>query len=534
MATTVGKEAVARGKRLARKYLGIDKPHKHQKQTWRAVANERSVFLVAPTGSGKSLSFLVPCLAQPGLALVISPLLALMREQVERLKAAGIKAERIGHDMSKKDIRAVLRRIAAGTLKIVYLSPERIRNPDFDSAIRQNGNVQLIVCDECHCLSIWSRDFRPLYKDVSLLRTTFPAAPVICCTATADDDVESDVSEILKIYDFKRIVSPPHRPNLTFETVSESPVEYIPRAFQDAKRLARTTSGTAIVYCGSRRNTEIVCRQLMAVTDLSVAYYHAGMSAWRRQRVQDQFQVGHVDIVVATNAFGMGIDKPDVRLVFHYDIPDGVFAYCQEAGRAGRDGLPALCVLNYSTKGMQIRRFLHQIQNPKFYVYERLWKVFKKHALGKPVPFSTSVLNAIPNSSLGGVGVSALRYMEFKGCVKTSPGPREYSLNVLKPGLVRSILDRHRIPYRMSKQTVSFRLQADDPDDAPNELARKRAVLPSAPDEKIIVQRASQRLRVREIDVEVKKEKSENRIEELLAFADADDKQEFLNGAFLR
>lgn len=526
-------DAMKRAKRLARRKLGISKPYKHQKRAWKAAIDEnRSVFSVMPTGSGKSASFQVPCMVRKGLSIVVSPLLALMREQVERLQNAGVRAFRIGMDMKKSEIRETMRAIKSKKAKIVYVAPERLQKADFLSALEMRV-VKTLVVDECHCMSIWSRDFRPAYKSVGLFRQRFYKAIVIAVTATADEYVERDVVETLKMYDYERIVGEPNRPNLEYEAVYDAESHYITTVFDTSKRMGG--DGCGIVYCASRRHVEEIFKKLRYGSKLAVAYYHAGLDAYQRQAIQDEFMDDQYDIMVATNAFGMGVDKGDVRMVYHFDFPESVFAYAQEAGRAGRDGKPALCILNIGKKGKQIRNFLFQINNPKYYVYERLWRNFNKHKRREPFVLTSDQLDRIGGSSLNGTGVSAMRYMEYKHAIRTGPGQNKYVLPIIRKDAAIEVCHECNVDYEISHDgdLVIF-LPADYNGSVLQRLKRRHATIMRRPVESFVIERLTVDSRITPDDVDLKRERAEDKLNEVYRFAEAFDKHEFLNEAFLK
>lgn len=526
--------SIEKARRVARNRLGIRKPYKHQLKAWRAAIEEnKSVFSVMPTGSGKSAAFQVPCIVRKGLSVVVSPLLALMREQVERLRNAGVRAFRIGMDMSKREIREALSAVRSKEAKIIYVAPERLQNQDFLDVLERR-KVGTIVVDEAHCMSFWSRDFRPAYKAVGIFRQRFYNAVVMALTATADEFVEKDIVSTLRLYDHERIVGAPDRPNLSYESVDEADVSYIVKALETGRRMGG--DGCGIVYCASRRHVDdTVFRKLRYGCNLAVAKYHAGMDSYQRQRIQDEFMNGDYDLIVATNAFGMGIDKPDVRLVYHFDYPESVFAYAQEAGRAGRDGLPSLCVLNISKKGTQIRNFLANIANPKFYVYERLWRNFLRNRKFKPFILNSSQLDRIGGSSLDGTGTSAMRYMEYKRAIRTRSGQLKYVLPIVRHTEAVNICRDARVRYDVDDDNqLVIELPADYNGGVIASLRNSHSVIMRRPIEGFVLERIADDLRVTPDDVSDKRSRTDEQIDEVFQFAAAHDKHEFLSEAFLK
>ncbi len=293
-----------------------------------------------PTGGGKSITFQVPALAKEGICLVITPLIALMKDQVEALKAKKIKALSIHSGMDAREISIALDNCIYGDYKFLYLSPERIGTEIFRQRV-QKMNVSFIVVDEAHCISQWGYDFRPSYLKIVELRDLVLYAPVIALTATATPLVADDIMDKLRF----------RKKNLLKTSFERKNLAYIVRKTDDKPKyllkVAEKTPGSGIVYVRSRKQTKEVC-ELLQRSGQSADFYHAGLSPSVRSQKQDEWKSGKTRIIVATNAFGMGIDKPDVRFVVHIDVPDSIEAYFQEAGRAGRDEQRAYAVLLYN------------------------------------------------------------------------------------------------------------------------------------------------------------------------------------------
>ncbi len=300
-----------------------------------------------PTGSGKSLCYQLPAMILDGVTLVVSPLIALMKDQVDALQARGLPATFINSSISEPEQRARIESLRRREQKLVYIAPERFRSSRFSSAIRSIP-ISLFAVDEAHCISMWGHDFRPDYLRLKQVIQSLGRIQTIALTATATPYVRSDIIQQLGLEQPQTFVSGFDRPNLTIEVVhTEKEKEKISRI----RRLAKATDGSGIVYASTRKAVEQVGRELKNA-GLTVSTYHAGMSDGVRVKAQDDFMSGRTQMIVATNAFGMGIDKPDIRFVAHYQIPGSIEAYYQEIGRAGRDGLPSTCVLlfNYADK----------------------------------------------------------------------------------------------------------------------------------------------------------------------------------------
>ena len=297
--------------------------------------------VVMPTGGGKSLCYQLPALALGGLTLVVSPLIALMKDQVDGLRANGIAAEFLNSSLGNATAADVERRAQAGRVSLLYVAPERVSMPGFQRLLG-TLDLRLIAIDEAHCISEWGHDFRPDYRALSDLRGQFPQTPVMALTATATERVRQDIVEQLALYDGAQFVSGFDRANLTYRVQRRS------GAWEALLGLLNERRGqSAIVYCFSRKETEELATRLTANGHPTVAY-HAGLDPEIRRITQERFIDGDVPIVAATIAFGMGIDKPDIRLVVHYALPKSIEGYYQETGRAGRDGLPSDCVLFFS------------------------------------------------------------------------------------------------------------------------------------------------------------------------------------------
>ena len=297
--------------------------------------------LLMPTGGGKSLCYQLPALALDGVTLVISPLIALMKDQVDGLNANSIAARFINSTLPVRDVEGVQGEVRRGLVKVLYIAPERLAVEGFRRFL-SGLRVSLIAIDEAHCISEWGHEFRPDYRNLRQLREQFPDAPVLALTATATERVRRDIVEQLALQGAEVFVSSFNRANLSYAVRAKDNVER-----QLPALLSRWKGSPAIVYCYSRQETEDVAAALNAQGWVARAY-HAGLSAEERRRTQEGFSRDRVPIIVATIAFGMGVDKPDVRLVVHTSLPKSVESYYQETGRAGRDGLPSECVLLYS------------------------------------------------------------------------------------------------------------------------------------------------------------------------------------------
>jgi len=330
-----------------------------QKELIDAILSGRDVCGIMPTGAGKSLCYQVPALLLPGVTLVISPLISLMRDQVLSLVAAGVSAAFLNSSLTEQQYATALSRARAGLYKIIYIAPERLGTASMDSLIREL-EISMVAVDEAHCISKWGQDFRPSYLEIPAFINKLPRRPVVTAfTATATSHVREDIRRALELTTPLIKVTGFDRPNLFF-TVKQPRDKYaaLSNYLQD-------NDNCGIVYCATRKEVDKVTASLLS-DGYSAAAYHAGLSDAARTNAQDDFIHDRVQIIVATNAFGMGIDKSNVRFVIHYNMPQNVEAYYQEAGRAGRDGLPADCILFFARRDIVIAAFLiTQSENPE-------------------------------------------------------------------------------------------------------------------------------------------------------------------------
>ncbi len=340
-------------------HFGFDQFRPWQAEIIRHVMSQQDAFVLMPTGGGKSLCFQFPALKMPGVTLVISPLIALMKDQVDALKANGIPAEFVNSTLTRTEIDRIQTDALRGRIKILYAAPERLVLPEFQLFLKKI-EVSLIAIDEAHCISEWGHDFRPEYRNLKMLRNYFPHVPAMALTATATKKVREDIVGQLSLEKAKIFISSFNRPNLTYAVLPQKD------SWENLINiLRRHPDQSAIVYCFSRRDTESLAEKL-SKEGFKALPYHAGLENGARRTNQEKFIRDEVQIIVATIAFGMGIDKPDVRLVIHYHLPKSIEGYYQETGRAGRDGLPSECTLFYSyADTMKQQYFIRQIENER-------------------------------------------------------------------------------------------------------------------------------------------------------------------------
>lgn len=332
--------------------FGYDSFRAGQKSVIDSILAGRDAFAVMPTGAGKSVCYQIPAVLLPGITLVISPLISLMQDQVKALNEAGVQAAFINSSLSEKDYNETIRKARQGTYKIIYIAPERLVTEGF-LALAKSVPISMVTVDEAHCISQWGQDFRPSYMKIVEFVKTLEKRPIISAfTATATETVREDIVCTLGLQNPFTLVNGFDRENLFFQVEKpKNKEQYI------LKYISGHSGDSGIIYCATRKNVDNIY-ELLKSKGISVGKYHAGMSAVERKKMQDDFVFDYTSIVVATNAFGMGIDKSNVRFVIHYNMPQSMENYYQEAGRAGRDGLDAKCILLFSPQDIVINRFL--------------------------------------------------------------------------------------------------------------------------------------------------------------------------------
>ena len=362
---------------VLREYWGYESFRPKQEDIVNAALEGRDVLAILPTGGGKSVCFQVPAMMREGIAIVVTPLIALMKDQVQNLSRRGIKALCVNAGMGRREVELTLNNAAYGDFKFLYVSPERLGTSLFRNYV-QEMNVSFIVVDEAHCISQWGYDFRPDYLQIGKLREIVDA-PVIALTATATPEVAEDIMDRLGFEDKLLIKSGFERPNLS----------YIVRECEDKLgqllNICMNVDGTGIVYVRSRKKTEELAA-FLASNGISSSFYHAGLGPDSRTDRQEKWKKDEIRVMVCTNAFGMGIDKPDVRFVVHFDLPDSPEAYFQEAGRGGRDGKRSFAVLLWNAT--DIRR-LRQIATVSFPSLDYIEDIYHKVHIFYEIPYDT-------------------------------------------------------------------------------------------------------------------------------------------------
>ena len=332
-----------------RQVFGLHEFRPYQAEIVKQITGGGDAFVLMPTGGGKSLCYQLPALHRPGMAIVISPLISLMKDQVDALLANGVKAAMYNSTLNQHEAREVLGKLHAAELNLLYVAPERMMNPGFIQSL-ENVEIALIAVDEAHCVSQWGHDFRPEYAALGDLRQHFPGVPLIALTATADPHTREDIVDVLGLSGAPRYITSFDRPNIRYTVLEKHRPQSQLRRF-----LAGRQKESGIVYALSRKRVEEVAAYLQD-QGYSAAAYHAGLNSDTRKQVQERFLKDDLMIVVATVAFGMGIDKSNVRFVIHYDLPRQLEAYYQETGRSGRDGLSAEALLLFGLQDVAMAR----------------------------------------------------------------------------------------------------------------------------------------------------------------------------------
>ena len=412
--------------KILKEYWGYDKFRELQENIITSIIEGKDTLGLMPTGGGKSITFQVPALAMQGTCLVITPLIALMKDQVQNIKDKGIRAAAIYSGMTYQDIQREMDNCILGNYKFLYVSPERLSTPLFLSKIKQL-NINLIAVDESHCISQWGYDFRPSYLRIAEIRQIIPDAPILALTATATPDVVEDIQNKLCFNPDKQVFRKSFlRKNLAYV------VKYSDDKERMMLKILNSVPGSSVVYVRNRKRTKEIA-ELLTQNGISADFYHAGINNEEKDERQNSWKSGDCRVIVATNAFGMGIDKPDVRTVIHLDLPDSLEAYFQEAGRAGRDGEKAYAVLIYSNSdktklkkrisdNYPDKEFIKNVYNSLCYYYQ----ICVGETMEKPSPFDIGKFCSIYKYSITQTA-SALKLLQQDGYIELDDEPENSS-----------------------------------------------------------------------------------------------------------
>ena len=352
---------LSRMKRTLRDVFGLEKLRPGQAEVIRSVLEGNNTLALMPTGAGKSLCYQLPALHLSGTTVIVSPLISLMKDQVDKLEDAGLEASQLNSALTTQEHEENLDEIQTESSDFIFLTPERFTNPDFLRELRKQ-TIDFVVIDEAHCISEWGHDFRPAYLSLGSVIKTLGSPPVLALTATATPEVIEDIEKQLDLGKFRVVKTGIHRPNLHYEVKR---VTNEREKHEELMQVLKEFKGTGIIYCATVKTVDALTEWL-AGFDVKVEKYHGRMKASDRKKNQDAFMDGELRAIVATNAFGMGIDKPDIRFVVHYQMPGSLEAYYQESGRAGRDGKPATCILFYQLDDRRTQQFFLGGKHPNF------------------------------------------------------------------------------------------------------------------------------------------------------------------------
>ena len=433
-----------------------------QREVIDAVLSGQDCLCIMPTGGGKSLCFQLPSLMRQGVTLVVSPLIALMKDQVDALQAKGIRADYINSHLTLEEQHLRLTQLDHNEFDLLYVAPERFRSQRFVEILRRSP-PQLLAIDEAHCISEWGHDFRHDYARLGQYRQRIGQPQTIALTATATPDVQVDICKQLRLTTHRTFIAGFARDNLYYEGQACATVE---KKMEALFQLLRSTPGAGIIYASTRKSCESLAAQLSGVAGRTLGVYHAGMESHDRKAVQEGFMEGELDVVVATNAFGMGIDKADVRFVAHFNIPGSIEAYYQEAGRAGRDGLAARCVLLHDRKDEHIQRFFIESAYPDVDVIRQVYEYLQAQT-DDPIQITQKDLKNALGLSISSEGVGTCeRVLERAGVIERMEPHRNMGvvrINSDMPSLVdflpRTSKTRRRVLVHAQEQIGEVRFE---------------------------------------------------------------------------
>lgn len=435
---------------LLQLHFGFSQLRPGQEKTIEQVLKGQDCLIIMPTGGGKSLCYQLPALLLPGVTLVISPLIALMKDQVDRLNSIGIPATFINSSISLTEADRRLQQAIAGGYRLIYIAPERFYSQQFQKTIKQIP-VSLVAVDEAHCISQWGHDFRPSYLHLKQFITSLGRPPVLALTATATPEVRQDIVKQLDMKNPVELITGFARENLHFGIIS-TPDGNKKNLVLDTVEKAPEASG--IIYTSTRHRADELA-EFINRYGASAVVYHAGLTPDERQRLQNQFMTGQANIIVATNAFGMGIDKADLRFVIHYDMPGTIEAYYQEAGRAGRDGQPSLCLLLHSPRDRYLQEFFIEGDNPSIDlildIYEFLTSHSDDHILLTYNGLKEKLSLDVPDLAIG----TAIKILEKEGYLaKSYEKTSQASLKLISP--TTTLLDGQNALGSRAKKSIEI------------------------------------------------------------------------------
>ncbi len=385
-----------------------------QEQAIINILEQKNTVVIMPTGGGKSLIYQLPSLILEGVTIVISPLIALMKDQVDSMEKIGIPATFINSSLSPNETRERIEGIKNNSFKLVYIAPERFYSQDFINLLN-DIKISLFAIDEAHCISEWGHDFRPSYMRLKEIIKLVGNPTVLAVTATATPEVRKDIIKQLELKDPKVIVTGFNRPNLKFGVIKASDAEKFTRILDIASQI----KGSGVIYAGTRQKVEDLLNYL-SENGINAIGYHAGMDPESRKYIQNEFMKGNAQVIIATNAFGLGVNKPDIRFVVHFDMPGTIEAYYQEAGRAGRDGKQSYCILFYSPADRYLREFFISGDNPPpkviTQIYEALLAYESDAILATYADLLESIVDNVPDMAIG----TALKILEKENYISRS------------------------------------------------------------------------------------------------------------------